>query len=124
MERLKALQGDVHEAFIALVKERRGKRLKKDGAELFNGAFWSGKKALELGLIDGLGDLRSRMREMLGEKVVLKTVTRDRTWFRRLRGPWVGHGAPNMAPGLLGPAFADDLISAIEARAIWSRYGF
>ncbi|MEC9368740.1 MAG: S49 family peptidase [Pseudomonadota bacterium] len=121
--RLKELQGDVHEAFIALVRERRGRRLKKADEELFTGAFWSGKKALELGLIDGLGDIRTKMREMLGEKVVLKTVTRDRGWFRRLRAPWIGEEAMHRH-GLFGPALADDLISAIEARAIWSRYGF
>lgn len=121
--RLKDLQGDVHDAFIALVKERRGKRLKKADAELFDGAFWSGKKALEFGLIDGLGDIRTKMREMLGEKVSLKTVSRERGWLRRLRGPWVGQ--PDFAGGvpLLGPGFADELISAIEARALWSRYG-
>lgn len=121
--RLKDLQGDVHESFIALVKERRGKRLKRPDGELFDGAFWSGRKALELGLIDGLGDLRSRMREMLGDKVVLKTVSRERGLLRRLRGsPWVGRDGAAGSP-LPGPGFADELISAIEARALWSRYG-
>ena len=62
VERIKALQRDVHAAFIDLVKSRRGAKIDKAGTDLFTGEFWSGQKALELGLIDGLSDLRSKMR--------------------------------------------------------------
>jgi signal peptide peptidase SppA len=57
--RIKAIQKDIHETFIALVKERRGARLAATDDELFSGAFWSGPKALQLGLIDGISDVRS-----------------------------------------------------------------
>jgi signal peptide peptidase SppA len=123
--RLKALQREVHEGFIALVRERRGARLRGEPGELFTGAIWSGRRALELGLIDGLSDVRSKMRELFGEKVRLKLCAQEGGWLRR-RLSWPGMGNPFPAPGspLLMTGIADDLISAIEARALWQRIGF
>lgn len=124
IERLKAIQRDVHAIFIDVVKQRRGARLKAPDGDLFTGAFWSGPKALELGLIDGLTDLRTRMRELHGDKVRLRVIPLEGGgWLaRRLRRlPGLGmEGLPALAlPSTLG----DDLISAIEVRALWSRYG-
>jgi signal peptide peptidase SppA len=117
--RLKALQVSIHEDFINLFRDRRGRRIEAAEGNLFTGEFWSGRKALELGLVDGLGDLRSRMRELYGDKVRLQLVSAERGWFRR-RIPGVGASLPAFPlPGL-----ADDVISAIEARAIWARFGF
>src|SRR6185503_15218367 len=67
VQRLKAMQEDVHAMFIDLVKSRRPK-LAAD-PDLFTGAFWSGARAVELGLADQVGDLRSVMRERFGEGV-------------------------------------------------------
>lgn len=123
VERLKAIQEDVQETFVALVKERRGRRIEKVDKDLFTGEFWSGREALELGLIDGISDIRTKMREMLGEKVQFKLVQPERGLFRR-RVPGVfSHTAVTDAAGLLPPSFAEDLLSTIEARALWSRYG-
>jgi signal peptide peptidase SppA len=121
VERLKALQNEVHGAFIDLVKARRGAKIEKAGDVLFTGEFWSGQKALELGLVDGLSDLRSKMREVYGDEVRLKLVMPSTSWFRRRRGIFAEGGAFdfNLSPG----GFAADLISAIEARALWSRFG-
>jgi len=122
--RLKELQGDVHEMFVDLVKERRGRRINKAGDTIFTGEFWSGKKAVELGLVDGISDLRSKMRELLGKKVKLRPVTPKRGLFsRRLRGVFSRSPDELGETGLLGPSLADDLISAVEARALWSRFG-
>ena len=122
VERLKSMQRDVHDVFIGIVKERRAGRLKGLDQELFSGAFWSATKALELGLVDGISDVRAKMRELYGKKVRLKVVPFDRggllTRFRR-SPPAVGY--EDLTRGHL--AFAEDLISAIEARALWSRYG-
>lgn len=124
VERLKALQQDVHESFVDLVKERRGRRIKKAGEDLFTGEFWSGKKAVELGLADGISDLRSKMREMLGKNVRLRLVTPRRSLFRRrLRGVFTQGSDETTDAGFAPPSLADDLISAIEARALWSRFG-
>ena len=121
--RLKELQEDVHETFMDLVKERRGRRIKESKEDLFTGQFWSGKKALELGLVDGISDLRSKMREMLGKDVRLRLITPKRGLFgRRIRGVFTRSAAEDS--GFTPPSFADDLISAVEARALWSRYGF
>jgi serine protease SohB len=111
----------VHASFIDLVKERRGSRL-KSGEDLFTGAFWSGQKALELGLIDGLADVRTKMRALFGDDVRLKLVAPSTSWFRRKRGVFAEGGGFEFgfAPGGL----AADLISAVEARALWSRFGF
>lgn len=122
--RLKELQADVHDAFVELVKERRGKRIKNAGDMLFTGEFWSGTKALELGLIDGISDVRTKMRELVGKNVRLKLVTPKKGLFaRRLRG-FIARGPDDLTGADFSvPSLADDLISAIEARALWSRFG-
>jgi signal peptide peptidase SppA len=123
IKRLKDLQDDVQESFTGLVKERRGKRIEKAGDDLFTGEYWSGKRALELGLIDGISDLRTKMREMLGKSVRLKLVTTRRSLLSRVRGAFIGEGRAIEETGFAAPSFADDLVSALEARAVWSRYG-
>lgn len=115
---LKGLQDDVHAAFRRQVRERRAGRLKGAEDELFSGRFWSGNAALELGLIDGIGDLRTTMRERFGDKVRLRLISDGRRWWqRRLRFPGVRDGQQ-------GPqALVDAAIGAIEERGWWSRYG-
>jgi len=116
--RLKAIQQDVHDVFIGLVKERRLSKLKAPDAELFSGAFWSASKATDFGLIDGITDVRSKMRQIFGDKVRLKVVEPEKAGLlsRLRRAP----GASGLGNGL---AFADDLVSAMEARSLWSRFG-
>jgi len=117
VQRLKKLQREIHDDFIGLVKSRRGGKLTGPENDLFSGEYWTGRRALELGLVDGIGDLRGVLRERFGEKVVTPLVSAERGWFGR-RVPGVG--------GLLGPlqgGLTEDLISALEARAIWARYG-
>ncbi len=113
VERLKAMLSDVHGQFIAMVKDRRGSKLKGDEADLFSGAFWPASRGLELGLVDRLGDLRSTMRERYGEDVVLKLIGRPRSWL------WGGLRGQGPA-GLVDPTAA---LAALEDRALWSRYG-
>lgn len=124
VERLKSLQRDIHDNFIAMVKERRLGKLKGHDTELFSGAFWSAEKALEFGLIDGISDVRSKMRELHGDKVKLKTVPMERSGLlSRLRRSGGSDTLGKLAIDGGGLAFADDLVSAIEARALWSRFG-
>lgn len=115
VRRLKALQKDVHSMFVDLVKARRGRALSGSDRLLFSGEFWSGRRALELGLIDRIGDLRSVLRERYGEKVRLVPVATARGGLLRRVLP---SAASTPVPGL-----ADELVSAVEARALWSRYG-
>jgi signal peptide peptidase SppA len=118
VKRLKAIQKDIHEHFIGMVKERRGAKLNGADKTLFSGEFWTAQKAIELGLADGIGELRSVLRARYGEKVRTPLISAERGLLGR-RVPGV-----NLAAMLAGkPALADDLISALEARALWSRYG-
>lgn len=115
--RLKAIQEDIHQAFIGLVKSRRAGKLKGPESALFSGEYWAGEEALRLGLVDGLGEIRSFLRERYGEKVVTPVVA-DRGWFGRR---FLGFSAPLGA--LSAEGFADDMLSAAETRAIWARFG-
>ena len=115
VERLKVLQGDIHDSFKALVRDRRQGKLNGEEAGLFSGEFWTGRRALALGLIDGLGDLRGIMRERFGDKVRFRVFGAESGWVRRRLGI-----SRLELPGL---PWADDLLGAVEARAIWHRYG-
>jgi signal peptide peptidase SppA len=121
--RLETLQRDVHELFIGAVKERRAGKLVGPAEELFSGAYWTAGKALEYGLIDGVADLRSKMRALHGEKVRLRVVPLgpEGLLARLRRAPGV-HQLVNDGVAF-APSFADDLITAIETRALWSRFG-
>jgi serine protease SohB len=120
VERLKKLQREIHDDFIALVKSRRGGKLAGPEKDLFSGEYWTGRRALELGLVDAIGDLRTTLRERFGDKVAMPLISAERRLFgRRVAGVGRGELAPELAPGSL----ADDLISALEARALWARYG-
>ncbi len=123
VKRLKRIQEIVHQDFIALVKESRGDRIASAGDSLFTGEFWSGRQALELGLIDGIMDMRTKMRALYGDKVRLKLISTDRGFFRRRTG--LGNSFSGAEFGIsFARGFADDLISALEERAIWARFGF
>lgn len=117
--RLKAMQADIHETFKGLVRSRRVGRLRGEEDELFSGAFWSGSRALELGLIDGLGSLHQVVKEKFGDAAVIKAVSRPGAWMRRLGLP------PRVAPAPEGLAsgLAEELIEAVAARALWQRFG-
>jgi serine protease SohB len=120
VDRLKKLQREIHDAFIALVKSRRDGKLAVPQDELFSGAYWTGRRALELGLVDAIGDLRGVLHERFGDKVVTPLVSAERGWLgRRLLGAGASEALP--APAQFG--LAEDFISALEARAIWARYG-
>jgi len=124
IERLKTLQRDVHDVFIGIVKERRAGKLKGHDGELFSGAFWSAQAAMELGLIDGINDVRTRMREVHGDKVRLRLVPiGPRGLMSRLfRGPAMS-GAGLLSPNVPALVSAEEFLSALEIRALWQRYG-
>ena len=116
VERLKLIQREIHDDFIALVKERRGARLTGPEGDLFSGEYWTGRTAVELGLADAVGELRSVLRERFGDKVITPVIAPERSLLGRVR-PGVG------LEGIGRDGFADELISALEARALWARYG-
>ena len=117
---LKELQKEIHNSFMELVRKRRGELLKGDQSNLFSGEFWTGKQAETLGLIEGLGDMRSVMRERFGVKVRLKPVGGPGPWWRRRSAFSEGWRGPVAIGG--GP-WSDDLLATVEQRALWSRFG-
>jgi serine protease SohB len=118
VKRLRAIQKTIHDHFIALVKTRRGAALVGSDKTLFSGEYWAGEQALAYGLVDHIGDLRAFLRERFGDKVITPLISAERSLFGR-RVP----GVTRMAAEWPAHGLAGDFISAIEARALWSRYG-
>jgi signal peptide peptidase SppA len=121
--RLKAIQREIHDIFIALVKGSRGGRLKGSDDVLFTGEYWAGDTSVSLGLADGIGDLRSTLRARYGEKVLTPVIAPPSGMLSGLlgrRSPGAGQLAA--LDGFSG--LPDELISALETRAIWARFGF
>lgn len=120
VERLKALQKDIHAVFTGLVRARRADVLAGDEETLFSGEFWGAEQALELGLVDAIGDIRAHLRARYGDKVATPLITSGGGLFGR-RVPGVGLGAEGA--GALGAGFAEELLQAAEIRALWGRFG-
>ncbi len=116
VERLKSIQADIHASFIDLVKNRRGKKLKPaEEDEVFSGAFWTGRRARELGLVDGIGDLRTVLRDRFGEDVRMRVISPRRSWARRRFGFTVARPEPGDWVG--------QAIATVEERLLWNRFG-
>ena len=111
VERLERLQAEIHEGFKDWVRQRRGQRLKGDETMLFSGEFWTGRRGLELGLVDGLGEMRATLQQRYGDDVHLPVIAQRRRLLSRL-----GLGA---SIDSIGPA----TLAAIEERFLWQRYG-
>ncbi len=103
---VRRIQDVIHRDFIDLVKARRRDRL-DPAADLFEGDIWTGREALPLGLIDGLGHAREILREKYGDKIR----------FRR-----IPIAKPPLGRRLLG-AGTRAAIEAVEERAHWARFG-
>ena len=110
IDRLKKIQLELHQDFIDVVEKSRGSKLKKDtGTELFSGEFWSGRKAKDLGLIDGIGNAEQILREKFGEDIVVKKFEKSKGW---------------LAKKLSSENNVEQMLSILEERSIWQRYGF
>jgi signal peptide peptidase SppA len=113
---LERLQGQLHELFVSWVRKRRGDKLTTDNDDLFSGEVWTGAKAVELGLIDGLGNLREIVTERFPDAEI--TIAEGkRPLLARL-------GLAGAAS--IGQSTGDRVLAAVEAfeaRAAWSRFG-
>ena len=121
--KLKALQREIHQIFIALVKESRGARLKGADDTLFTGEYWAGESSIALGLADGIGDIRSTLRARYGDKVRTPVIAQPTGLLSGLLGrKSPGAGQLSAMESMAG--LPDELISAVETRAIWAKFGF
>ena len=110
IKRLKNIQLDLHKDFIDVVENSRASKLKKDkGIELFSGEFWSGRKALELGLIDGLGNVNDILKNKFGENIIIKKFEKSKSWLARK---------------LSSETQIEKLLNTIEEKNLWQKYGF
>ena len=111
IERLKKIQLDLHADFIKVVEESRSTKIKNSDIELFTGEFWSGSKAKELGLVDGLGNADEILKQKFGEDVVIKKFEKPKSWLnKKLSG-----ASDNQI---------ENLLNILEEKSIWQRYGF
>ena len=103
--RLRVLQDQIHDNFIAHVKARRGERLSTE-QDLYTGDIWVGQKSVEVGLADGVGHLVAVMKERYGNLV-----------------KFANHGPRRGVLRRFGLSLASEAVSELEERALWARYG-
>jgi signal peptide peptidase SppA len=114
--RLKGLQVKIHDVFVDLVRSRRGEKLNDSYDDLFSGAFWVGAEAVDLGLVDGLGDIRSVMRQRFGDKVRFRMI-------EPARRPLLGRLLGRRAVGDISLIDPGEVAGVLEERAAWARLG-
>ena len=113
--RLKRLQAEIHDGFKDWIRQRRGKLLKGDESMLFTGEFWTARRGIEFGLVDGFGELRATLQARYGAKVRLPVIGPRRRLLSRF-GLQTGTGG---GIDMIGPA----TLAALEERALWQRFG-
>lgn len=111
VKRLSGIQKELHESFIDWVKERRGDKLDGNDKDLFEGQFWTGLKAKELGIIDGIEDAKSFAKEKFGDDIRFVESSAEKKLLPSLLGTEAKH------------SLAQDAIDTIETKAVWGRYG-
>jgi ClpP class serine protease len=111
VKRLLSLQKEIHLAFKTLVRTRRAGKLKGKENEMFSGAFWAGRQAQELGLVDGIGHMHDVLKQKFGKKLVIKNIAASQGWgLKRL-----GFGTFAELPAAA--------IETLETRALWAKFG-
>ena len=113
--RLNRLQAEIHDGFKDWIRQRRGKLLKGEESMLFTGEFWTARRGIEFGLVDGFGELRATLQARYGEKVHLPVIGPRRRLLSRF-GLHIGTGG---GIDMIGPA----TLAALEERARWQRFG-
>lgn len=105
VERLKALQEQIHQNFKAHVSARRAGKIDPE-ADLFTGDIWVGQQAIEVGLADEVGALASVMKARHGDKVRFALYGPRKNMLRRI-----------------GLEAATGAMGSVEERALWARFG-
>ncbi|WP_032139638.1 S49 family peptidase [Rickettsia tamurae] len=110
---IKDLQKQVYEHFVEYVKTRRVGKLTQQDEILFNGEFWAGQTALDYGLIDGIGDMYSVMKEKFGDNIKFQYLCAKQPWLKKKLG---------MSSKILADNFANSLIDAVENKIINDKF--
>ena len=109
IERLKNIQLDLHKDFIDVVEKSRNSKLNKTEVELFSGEFWSGRKAKELGLIDGIGDANQILKEKFGDDIIIKIFEKSKGWLSKKLSSSNDQ--------------IDQLANILDEKSVWQKYG-
>ena len=117
VERLRSLQREIHQQFIDYVVDRRGARLTGAHDDLFSGAFWTGQQAVELGLIDGIGECRRLVTERFGDSADLISIQPKKRLFGGVGG------LPGAFAGAAAAHAVEEAVELAVERAHLSRYG-
>jgi signal peptide peptidase SppA len=113
---LLSMQAEIHKVFVDMVTHRRRGKLKEDDT-IFSGLFWTGMRGLDLGLIDGLGEMRDVLRRRYGKEVKLELVGGKKGFFaRKLPGA-------EIQADQIGAGAVAGLAEIAEDKALWGRYG-
>ena len=115
VERLRRILEQIHAAFVAHVRARRGAKLAED-PDLFTGEVWVGRRAHEVGLTDGVAHLEPKMRELLGPDLRFRRYGPRRPFLRRL-------GAQGGLGFGIGAAAVEGVLAGLDERAAFARYG-
>ena len=111
IERIKKLQLELHSDFIEVVKKSRGSKLQDpEKNNTFTGEFWSGSASKKLGLIDGIGNAEQILREKFGEDVIIKKLEKQKSFIAKKLSSSIDNQI-------------DNIVSVIEERALWQKFG-
>ena len=111
VKRLKNIQLELHDDFIKVVETSRGSKIKDpEKNNIFTGEFWTGKTALKLGLIDGIGNADQVLKEKFGDKVVIKKLEKQKSFIAKKLSSSIENQI-------------DNVVSSLEEKAIWQRFG-
>ena len=119
VKKLKSIQMEIFKNFKDIVLKSRIKKINKQNKNIFSGSFWAGKEAIKLGLVDGIGDLKTIMEKKFGEKLRYVPIKPKKSFLK----------------GILSKSFyskdlvdtkkiINDMMTYMESRNIWGRYGF
>ena len=107
---VKDLQKKIYDHFTDSIKELRKGRLTQTDDIIFNGEFWTGQKALDYGLIDGIDDLYSFIYKRYGNEVKIEYIEHQQSWFKRKFG--MAHSAQEIT---------DTVLDRVEERFLTSK---
>ena len=111
VKRLKSIQLELHDDFIKVVETSRGSKLKDpEKNNIFTGEFWTGKTALKLGLIDGIGNADQVLKQKFGDKVVIKKFEKQKSFI-----------AKKLSASIQDPV--DSLANILEEKSMWQKFG-
>ena len=119
INKLKSVQMNIFKNFKDIVIKSRGKKINKENKEIFSGSFWAGNEAVKLGLVDGIGDLKSIMKNKFGEKIKYVTIKPKKSFLKSI------FSKSFYSKDLVGTKkIINDIITYMESKNIWGRYGF